>query len=372
MYQVKKPKSKTMRANGARTPEPVDSSLPSSTITATATPRGENQTFGDWLGAKFRVLDRYELQDELVATLRQTKHHTHLVPRVAECHRSFGMWVCEHCHEWVQPKNRCNVRLCPHCQRARALRLAERWTKVLGNCENLRYVVFAERNCTDLAQGLASLYRAWGILRKTDWWKSQVKGSVVVLEVTYNRDDNTWHPHLNILFEGVYIPFQALNQAWIAATRGNGQTSFIKAADTGTIRELLKYVTKLSDFIDRPEAVDHFLQAVARKRFIRTYGTFYRLPVEEEENTGHCPDCGTNCAAYIGPAHPDQIVIDYKGILRVDRSRLRNSQQPATEDIFVTWPRPPVDRTRTDAAWTQLKRTVENQQHSTHRENANV
>ena len=308
---------------------------------------------------EFRVLDRYELQADLVETLGRTKHFSHLVPRVAACHKSFRHKVCEHQHQWAEPAESCNIRLCPHDQRKRSLRLAARWEKLLIGKANLRYVVFAERNSTDLHEGIQSLYRAWKTLRTSALWKAAARGSVAVLEVTYNREDHTWHPHLNVLFQGEYIPFEALRQEWSEATRHRGTTAFIRAADAGTIRELLKYVTKLSDFVDDPEALDKFLLAVARRRFIRTYGAFYKLPVEEEDYTGHCPDCGSDCVADVGPAFAEQLTIDVHGVFRILRARLRESQRPATEDIYIAWPRAPVERALHDAKWEEFVRRFE-------------
>ena len=68
------------------------------------------------------------------------------------------------------------------------------------------------------------------------------------------------------------------------ATEGRGRTSFIRAADAGTVRELIKYVTKIADLVGDAPALDEFLTAVARKRLVRTYGTFYDVPVDDEEN----------------------------------------------------------------------------------------
>lgn len=205
-------------------------------------------------------------------------------------------------------------------------------------------MVLSERNSTDLHEGIVALYKAWKRLRASTLWKAATTGSIAVLEVTYNREEETWHPHLNVLFEGNYLPFEALRQEWSESTRHTGQTAFIRKADAGTVRELLKYVTKVSDFVEHPAAVDNFLGAVARRRFIRTYGTFYRIPVEEEKNGSHCPDCGSDCVADIGVAHASQLILDYKGILRIDRSLLRESQLPSHEDVFIEWPRPPVAR----------------------------
>jgi len=344
MYQVKKSKA---RRGSLRSPRPTGQVVSSLPDTKPVQGRAAGSVGGDseqWLGREYRLLDRYALQGELADTLKQTKRFSRLAARVAECHRSFRHKVCDRNHQWAEATKSCNCRLCPHDQRKRSLRLAHRWEKHLLGRDGLRYCVFSERNTADLSAGIASLYRAWARLRKSSLWKAAAHGAIVVLEVTYNREEETWHPHLNVLFAGLYIPFEALNQAWIAATKGNGQTSFIRAADAGTIRELIKYVTKLSDFVDNPLAVNDFLAATARKRFVRTYGEFYQLPVDDEDNEEHCPDCDSTCIADVGIAHAQQLYIDYKGVIRIDLSRLRPSQFPVSEDIPLAWPRAPIER----------------------------
>ena len=39
----------------------------------------------EFLGEEFRVLDRYELQADLVETLKQTENHSNLAAKVAAC-----------------------------------------------------------------------------------------------------------------------------------------------------------------------------------------------------------------------------------------------------------------------------------------------
>jgi len=275
-----------------------------------------------FLGEEFRLLDRYELQTELVETLKRTEHHSHLAPKVAACHHTFRGWHCNHGgHTFALAENSCSVRVCPHDSRRRSLILAARLEKFLVGRIGLRYAVLAERNSSNLAEGLASLWRSWTRLRRSVRWKRKVRGCIVALEVTYNAETDSWHPHLNVLMEGEYFPFEELNQAWIEATEGAGRTSFIRAADAGTARELIKYVTKVADLIGNVEALDEFLTAVSRKRLVRTYGTFYDMPIDDEENPrAACPDCHSNDLTRMGIVPSYQISMDLKGVFRVKRT----------------------------------------------------
>jgi hypothetical protein len=279
-----------------------------------------------FLGKEFRLLDRYELQGELVEALEKTEHHHHLVPKVAACHKSFRHKRCDQSHDWAKPFNSCSVRVCPHCSHRRSEILAGRVQKFVLGRKGLRYVVLAERNCarSELQEGIASLWKSWNRLRRSVGWKGKTIGAIVALEVTYNREEETFHPHLNVLMEGEYFPFLELNQLWVWATGGAGHTSYIRAADEGTAYELIKYVAKVVELLDDPAVLEEFLAATDRRRLVRTYGIFRGIVVADEddpEDSEECPDCGSKCVVDLGfvPAH--QISFDFeKNVLRVARA----------------------------------------------------
>lgn len=322
----------------------------------------------EFLGEEFRLLDRYELQAELVETLKKTEKHSHLAAKVAACHHTFRGWHREKCgHTWAEAENSCSVRICPHDSRRRSLVLAARIEKFAVGKTGLRYAVLAERNSADLIEGLTSLWESWTRLRRSVRWKRKVKGCIVALEVTYNAQESTWHPHLNVLMEGEFFPFEELNQAWIEATDGRGRTSFIRAADAGTARELIKYVTKIADLMGNAPALDKFLTAVFRKRLVRTYGTFYDIPVDDEENPHReCPDCHEGDGIVrLGIVPSYQISLDLKGVFRVKRSErdVDRDRQNATEfyPAFVMDGREVVRRAHpraNDRDFAQFKRCV--------------
>lgn len=301
----------------------------------------------EFLNDECKLLDRYELQRQLVETLERTEHHSHLAPRVAACHHTFHHKRCDQNHDWATAEDSCSVRICPHDSRRRSLILAGRLERFLVGQTGLRYAVFAEGNTKDLREGTASLWEAWTSLRRSVRWKKHVRGCIVAFEATYNPhcicglrktdhcpdgraasctfqeaplQESPWHPHLNVLMQGDFFPFEELNQAWIAATAGRGRTSFIRAADAGTVRELIKYITKIADLIGNAFALDEFLTAVARRRLLRTYGIFHGLPVDDEENPGEaCPDCGSTTFVDLGPCPSWQISLDLEGVLRPHR-----------------------------------------------------
>lgn len=282
-----------------------------------------------FLGKEFGLLDRYEAQAELVAGLERTKYHAHLASKVLNCHKKFRHNRCENNHSWAKADNSCCVRLCPHCAHRKVRLVSGRVRNFVVGKQNLKYVVFAERNSTNLLEGIRSLYASWDRLRRSVFWKSRVSGSIAVLEVTYSKKHKSWHPHLNVLFEGEYIPFEALRQRWEKATKGAGRTAHIQKADESTILELIKYTLKIAEHKDssegrvlqllfeQPETLDEFLSATYGMRVIRTYGSFRKMgDVEGEEEA--CPDCGSTCIVDLGWVTHRQLSFDFeKQVFRV-------------------------------------------------------
>jgi hypothetical protein len=284
-----------------------------------------------FLNKEFRLLDRYELQGELVQALENTKYHKHLAEKVENCHKRFRHKRCDQNHDWAaNAQDSCSVRLCPHCAFRRSQDLANSTRELMVGREGLRYLVLAERNSENLLAGIRSLYKAWTSLRRSVRWKRKVRGCIAVLEVTYNLSDRTWHPHLNVLMEGEYFPFEELNQAWIKATKGNGRTSYIEKADESTVYELMKYTLKVAEkdgegrlhlIFDQPAALDEFLAAVYGARLVRAYGIFHGLKVDEEdvpEQVEKCPDCGSTSVVDLGSISHKQLSFDFeKQVFRV-------------------------------------------------------
>ena len=267
-----------------------------------------------------------ELADLLAFTLEQTEYKK-LAPAVRSCHEAFRGFMCSNGHVHAKAKNSCSIRLCPFEMRARAMRALHRFRPMIDGLPQGKYLVLAERNTPSggLAEGIQHLFDSFDRLRKMPIFRG-VRGAIVALEITYNREMMEpdfcgerlpWHPHLNIVADAPFIPFEELRDAWILATEGRGRTAFVRSVDRGTANELLKYDTKLLDFIDVPLAVEEFLASTHRRRFIRTYGSMYGLKIEDEPD-GCCPDCDSRTLRVVAHTlYPHQIFFDSVGVLRI-------------------------------------------------------
>jgi hypothetical protein len=279
----------------------------------------------------FRLNNRWKklaaIQASLVASLESIGRRK-LALEVRQCHTSFGGCRCRACRSaWALATFSCAVRLCPWEMRKRSMRAQHRFRELIASLRDPRYIVLSMRNCGlhELREGIRALFASFGRLRRSVLWEASVQGALVTLEVTFNAETQTWHPHLNILTEGKgkFIDQDALAAAWRKAARDEGLIlPFIERADSGTVYELLKYITKLVDFVHIPEAVGAFLDATRKTRFLRTYGCFYGLKLSEEdegekEAVPACPDCKSKDVVPLRQCFSrDDVYFDGKGVLR--------------------------------------------------------
>ena len=236
--------------------------------------------------------------------------------KIAACHQGFNGWKCDAGHTWASPKDSCQVRLCAFDMRARRIRVLRQFEPVIAGLKDPRFAVLSERNVPlgQLAEGIDRLWESFERLRHTRMWKQKVRGAVAVLEITFNPS-GSWHPHLNVILDGDYIPQRLLAGQWRRSTRGRGEIAWI--ARPRAVAEVFKYITKLADITAVPVAVAELLEAIHGARFIRTYGTLYNVPEPEAEKKPHvCPDCGSDKIQKLGPLDSGTVFVDGQGVFR--------------------------------------------------------
>lgn len=139
--------------------------------------------------------------------------------------------------------SRCRDRLCNVCVRVRGGQVRQRVEKLLEGRGRIRMVTLTVVNGPDLADRLDHLKRSFLRLRRTFAWRDHVVGWGSFLEVTKGKGG--WHPHLHVLYEGDYWPFEALKQAWAMVT---GEPSIVWITGRGKIAQAVKYVVKPDTF----------------------------------------------------------------------------------------------------------------------------
>lgn len=105
-----------------------------------------------------------------------------------------------------------------------------------------------------------------------------IRGYARVVEITVNRRNKTYHPHLHILTLGDrgYIPKGIIRHLWRHYTENPAITQVnIKKADPATIgKELVKYLTKINDIRDGA-MLQEIIRATYRRRMIQMGGIMF-------------------------------------------------------------------------------------------------
>lgn len=101
----------------------------------------------------------------------------------------------------------------------------------------------------------------------------------------------------------------------------------------GAAREVLKYITKVADFCDVPEAVETFCNAVKGARLIQTFGTWYGINFDTVFDPEHMQDwgemkcsCGLNHWERMGVFYRRDVEMDSTGRWLLVRSIHHNAR----------------------------------------------
>lgn len=143
---------------------------------------------------------------------------------------------------------RCGRRVCPHCGGVIAAETQARVREWMGTIKpyTWRMVTLSMRSSSgDLREAIKLLKASFRRLRQTQIWSTTQHYGIAVVECTYNREADSWHPHLHVLMRGRYIPIEALRAAWWSAAH-EGARVHICPVDSATraANYVAKYVGK--------------------------------------------------------------------------------------------------------------------------------
>ena len=166
--------------------------------------------------------------------------------------------------------NFCRLRICPMCQWRRSLALGYQMDMVYhlmlrDGRRHFAHVVLALRNCAgnQLWRGIDQLTAAYRrLMTKDDLIPGLIDGYYRALEVTYNAEEGTYHPHYHCIwllpddyYDGHYIGHTELLQRWKHAAQVDYEpTIHIQAVEgddlTTSLYEITKYTYKDNDILD--------------------------------------------------------------------------------------------------------------------------
>jgi hypothetical protein len=107
----------------------------------------------------------------------------------------------------------CTDRFCPACRRKDGARLMRRWMPVVMAWKECRQIILTDKNKATISK--AYLKKLWGNYKKmTKLFSAKIRAAVPVLHWDLNEKTREYHWHINILYDGDFIPQAALSREW--------------------------------------------------------------------------------------------------------------------------------------------------------------
>ena len=187
----------------------------------------------------------------------------------------------------------CGSRWCSVCNRIRSAQYISKYEPILKEWTDTQFVTLTVVNveATSLLDTLTEMNknfrRVLDLMRKR---KIKIRGLRKV-EITYNEEAKTYHPHFHVLVEGK-AEAEMLHNEWLRlnpTARGIAQSiKSVDADDVNVYKEIFKYITKLfSKDKDgkykevNPTALDIIFRVMKGRRTLQPFG--FVAPVVEEE-----------------------------------------------------------------------------------------
>ena len=196
----------------------------------------------------------------------------------------------------IKKANFCKERLCPVCN---YLKSCNNWRKIKATIENIRekdkslqfiFLTLTIKNCApeELSDKIDQLLSGFKRLTNRKTWKASITGTLRGLEITYNPEQNTFHPHIHILasvpekyFTDNYITIEKLREWWKESAKIDYFVQVDIRATSGddeAISEIAKYSIKTAEILkantprQQLDAISKMQKAVYGRRLIATTG----------------------------------------------------------------------------------------------------
>jgi plasmid rolling circle replication initiator protein Rep len=206
-----------------------------------------------------------------------------------------GYWSTYHCSEVIKIEGQkavskfCDRRWCPTCSRIRTGKMLNRFLPVFETeFKDPYFVTLTTPNVKGiyLKSDVDYYLKTYGNLVRTIKQGLKRKGqkpqdfkSVKKLEITWNNRTDTYHPHLHILVNSK-TQAEEIRRLWLRSnTDAVMDAQNIKQADQGSLKELFKYITKLTyndpisgkKVLYPTKVLDTIFQSIHGRRTFETY-----------------------------------------------------------------------------------------------------
>lgn len=229
--------------------------------------------------------------------------------RVSECGSYLEYRITEHDAK-LYHANFCKDRLCPMCNWRRSKKIFGQVSQIMNVLENeydFIFLTLTVKNCVadNLPATVSALLDGWRFLYNKDKkFRNTVLGTFRALEITRNKTDGTYHPHLHTILavkRSYWKKGYLTQKQWSDMWRNACDLDYNPIVDVRRIRpkkvdvavaedfslgaavaEVAKYAVKDTDFLvgtleEQKENVSAFLAALSRRRLVATTGVFKKV-----------------------------------------------------------------------------------------------
>jgi len=199
---------------------------------------------------------------------------------IKDCHTCRDVHPCSSGEHFITAQvYTCKNPVCPKCA---LMRMQDRITEiepyVLRSIKEGHKVFFLTCSIPNeqyLPSVLKKTKKHFSNLINSPWWKGKIIGGAYQIETTFNKKENTWHPHIHgvaIYEKGCWIDQPEFVERWLKIT-GDGRGFHVKRIHLDTarykLREVLRYTVKPSEI-----PFDRFVELWRGIRKVRMFGRF--------------------------------------------------------------------------------------------------
>ena len=233
-------------------------------------------------------------QQKVIDTLMTMPNESERAFRLSECGTYIEIQTCKCCGAHITAANFCRERVCPVCAWRRQSKYRAEFSKMADFLQlepkNLRHLTLTIRNveAEDLGETLTQMFLAWNLLTKYADFKKAVQGYSRCLEITYNSEKGTFHPHFHcLLHKKGNISLKTFASLWKKSLRIRyiPETNISQITDEKGILACFKYAFKPKD--TSVELLEAFLYTIKGRRLVGFGGTFKkaRAILNQDDNT---------------------------------------------------------------------------------------
>ena len=260
-----------------------------------------------------------EAQQKKASAVKVLVHGLHesgfdeMADKIEFCGVELKVGKCQDCGTVSAFPARCQERLCPYCANARAERLIDEHYDVINqirfpkmmtltflgveriNRQTLRWM----RKCYSRLLHSKLMRGCWGTLYAFEFtYHAPGVWYEITLKNGYKKRllGAGWHVHIHAIIGSEFIDQVELGKLW---ERISGAPIVdIRAINPGEradgIREVVKYATKMVDFVDDSALLGEFIMAVEGMKLVQGTGALYKVSPHKATDGKHkCPVCGS-------------------------------------------------------------------------------